>query len=61
MIHDIELDDRRVVNAGLKTIGAGSLQDVVIVMIYTNNGIKNNRYGTPTSIKRCTCELHILY
>jgi hypothetical protein len=61
MIHDIELDDRRVVNAGLKTIGAGSLQDVVIVMIYTNNGIKNNRNGTPTSIKRCTCELHILY
>jgi len=61
MIHNVELDSKRIVNSGEKSIGASSLYDVVIMLHYTNNGPRMNEDGILTSIKHCACELHILY
>lgn len=61
MISNQELDGVTSKNAGLKTIGGGSLKDVVVAMYYTNNGPGRNRFGDMVSDKRIRCELHILY
>ena len=61
MIHNVELDSKRQIFLGAKSVGGSSLRDVVIVLHYTNNGPRMNEDGILTSIKRCACELHILY